>query len=167
MASAWSGSCRGHAVLAKSGSKTACASSSGLSRILNSRPGRALNTIRHGAEVPSTGPCCTARTSPWIAARGRNRAETSNTGIGRACSELAVVRVRSLLTLPDSGRPEDQCVTHQTPMFGAETHGSASGSASPFCSSSIEMLSGVRMKAMRPSRGGRLIVTPAFCSLAQ
>jgi hypothetical protein len=38
--------------------------------------------------------------------------------------------------------------------------GSAAGSAPPACSSSMEMPSGVRMKAMRPSRGGRLIVTP-------
>ena len=32
---------------------------------------------------------------------------------------------------------------------------------------SIEMASGVRMKAMRPSRGGRLIVTPLSISRAQ
>jgi hypothetical protein len=38
--------------------------------------------------------------------------------------------------------------------------GSAGGSASSACSSSMEMPSGVRTKAMRPSRGGRLIVTP-------
>ena len=36
-------------------------------------------------------------------------------------------------------------------------------SAPPFCSNSIEMLSGERTNAMRPSRGGRLIVTP--CSI--
>ncbi len=40
-------------------------------------------------------------------------------------------------------------------------------SASPFCSNSIEIASGVRMNAMRPSRGGRLMTTPAFCSLSQ
>ena len=49
---------------------------------------------------------------------------------------------------------------HQTPVLGIEVHGSAGGSAAPFCNSSIEMLSGVRMNAMRPSRGGRLIVDP-------
>ena len=38
--------------------------------------------------------------------------------------------------------------------------GSAGGNASPACSSSMEMPSGVRMKAIRPSRGGRLIVMP-------
>jgi hypothetical protein len=49
---------------------------------------------------------------------------------------------------------------HQTPVFGIDAQGSIGGSASPSCSSSIEILSGERMKAMRPSRGGRLIVTP-------
>jgi hypothetical protein len=31
----------------------------------------------------------------------------------------------------------------------------------------MEMLSGDRMKAMLPSRGGRLMVTPPSCSLLQ
>jgi len=48
--------------------------------------------------------------------------------------------------------------------FGIDAQGSAGSSASPFWSSSIEMLSGVRTKAMRPSRGGRLIVTPPSIS---
>lgn len=56
---------------------------------------------------------------------------------------------------------------HQVPVFCIEIQGSAAGRASPFWRISIEMPSGVRMKAMRPSRGGRLITTPAFCSLAQ
>ena len=41
-----------------------------------------------------------------------------------------------------------------------EAQGSAFGFASPFCSSSIEMPSGLFTKAMKPSRGGRLMVTP-------
>ena len=45
-----------------------------------------------------------------------------------------------------------------------DTHGSAGSSEPSFCSSSIEMLSGVRTNAMWPSRGGRLIGTPAFIS---
>ena len=45
-------------------------------------------------------------------------------------------------------------------MFAADAHGSAGAFGSPFWMSSIEMASGVRMKAMWPSRGGRLIVTP-------
>ena len=43
---------------------------------------------------------------------------------------------------------------YQGPMLGMLVQGSAAGSALPACSSSIEMPSGVRMKAMRPSRGG-------------
>ena len=50
---------------------------------------------------------------------------------------------------------------HQAPVLGIEAHGSAGGSDGPRCSSSIEMRSGERTKAMWPSRGGRLIVTPA------
>src|SRR5205085_11815935 len=49
---------------------------------------------------------------------------------------------------------------YQEPVLGMLVQGSAGGSASPACSSSMEMPSGVRIKAMRPSRGGRLIVTP-------
>jgi diguanylate cyclase (GGDEF)-like protein len=55
----------------------------------------------------------------------------------------------------------DLAYRHQVPVFGIEAHGSAFGNAEPFCSSSIEMLSGERMNAILPSRGGRLIVTPA------
>src|SRR5712671_7474453 len=56
---------------------------------------------------------------------------------------------------------------HQWPVFGIEDHGSAGGFGSPFCNSSIECRSGERMKAILPSRGGRLIVTPIFISLSQ
>ena len=51
-------------------------------------------------------------------------------------------------------------VRYQEPVFGMDFHGSAGASALPFCSSSMEMLSGERTKAMRPSRGGRRMVTP-------
>ena len=49
---------------------------------------------------------------------------------------------------------------YQLPVLGMDFHGSAAGSAVPFCSSSIEMSSGERTKAMCPSRGGRRMVTP-------
>ena len=52
-------------------------------------------------------------------------------------------------------------------VLGIDAHGSAGPSASPFCSSSMECLSGERTKAMTPSRGGRLMVTPAFISRSQ
>ena len=50
---------------------------------------------------------------------------------------------------------------YQAPVFGIEAQGSCGGSGSPSCRISIEMLSGERTKAMWPSRGGRLMVTPA------
>jgi hypothetical protein len=50
---------------------------------------------------------------------------------------------------------------HHVPVLAIEDHGSRCGSAAPFCRISIEMLSGELTKAMRPSRGGRLIVRPA------
>lgn len=56
---------------------------------------------------------------------------------------------------------------YQWPVFGIETHGSAGAFGSPFWSSSIECRSGERTKAMLPSRGGRLMVTPAFISFSQ
>jgi len=52
-------------------------------------------------------------------------------------------------------------------VFGIDAHGSADAFPAPFCRSSMEMLSGVRMNAIRPSRGGRLIVTPASRNFAQ
>ena len=53
---------------------------------------------------------------------------------------------------------------YQAPVFGMLTQGSAAACAAPFCSNSIEIMSGDRTNAMRPSRGGRLIVTPCSCS---
>ena len=49
---------------------------------------------------------------------------------------------------------------YHEPVLGMLVQGSEGGSAPPACSSSMEMPSGVRTKAIRPSRGGRLIVTP-------
>src|SRR5262245_53596129 len=56
---------------------------------------------------------------------------------------------------------------YQWPVFGIELHGSAGGLGSPFCKSSIEWRSGERTKAMLPSRGGRLMVMPAFINRSQ
>ena len=53
---------------------------------------------------------------------------------------------------------------HQDPVFSIEAQGSAGGRLSPICSSSIEIPSGETTNAMRPSRGGRLMVTPASIS---
>ncbi len=49
---------------------------------------------------------------------------------------------------------------YHRPTFCMAVQGAAGASAGPFCSNSIDTLSGERTKAMRPSRGGRLIVTP-------
>jgi len=53
-------------------------------------------------------------------------------------------------------------VRYHFPVLGIEDQGSAAGRASPFWSSSTDCRSGERTNAMRPSRGGRLMVTPAF-----
>ena len=45
--------------------------------------------------------------------------------------------------------------------------GSRAGSGSPFCSNSIECLSGERTKTICPSRGGRLMVMPACIRRSQ
>ena len=65
----------------------------------------------------------------------------------------------AILTLPSAAvhlagtaRP-----AYQAPVFGMLAQGSCGGSDPPFCRSSIEMPSGERMKAMWPSRGGRLM----------
>ena len=58
------------------------------------------------------------------------------------------------------GRSPGPRRSHHTPVFGMAVHGSAGCSAPPCCSSSIDMLSGERTNAIRPSRGGRLMVTP-------
>src|SRR4051794_23757672 len=68
------------------------------------------------------------------------------------------------------GRPAPVWVRHrgyQLPVLGIEVQGSAGALASPFCRISIEILSGDFTKAMRPSRGGRLMVTPCSISLRQ
>src|SRR5258707_15099511 len=53
---------------------------------------------------------------------------------------------------------------HQCPVLGMDVHGSCGGSASPFCSSSMECRSGERTNAIWPSRGGRLMAMPSFLS---
>ena len=49
---------------------------------------------------------------------------------------------------------------HHAPTFRIDIHGRAGASARPACSNSIEMPSGERTNAMRPSRRGRLMVPP-------
>jgi len=56
---------------------------------------------------------------------------------------------------------------YHLPVFGIDFHGSAGDRAAPFCNSSMDCLSGERTNAMTPSRGGRLMVTPAFIRRSQ
>src|SRR5271169_704865 len=71
-------------------------------------------------------------------------------------------------------RPVSRCAprgwekaSYQLPVFGMLAQGSLAGSGVPFCNSSMEIPSGERTKAMLPSRGGRLIVTPLSMRLLQ
>ena len=73
----------------------------------------------------------------------------------------------SLSVVPGADVHEAVVQAYQCPVFGIEVHGSAGGFGSPFCNSSIECRSGERTKAILPSRGGRLMVMPAFIRRSQ
>jgi hypothetical protein len=114
----------------------------------------------------------------WTAQWPKNSQSRMITGIGTpsnhsriprpiisSCSCVAgTMREDTDWFLTDFGIPDS---VYQWPVFGIEDHGSAGGFGSPFCSNSIECRSGERTKAMLPSRGGRLMVTPIFISLSQ
>jgi hypothetical protein len=99
------------------------------------------------------------------------------TGIGTPNSQSSIpLPIVSSSNLPKRKRDSARYVpkaelslrlAYQWPVFGIEIHGSAGGLGSPFCSNSIECKSGERMKAMLPSRGGRLMVMPSFISRSQ
>jgi len=61
------------------------------------------------------------------------------------------------------GRQNDADAHHQLPTLGIESQGARGGREGPRCRISIEIWSGERTKAMCPSRGGRLMVTPWSC----
>ena len=86
------------------------------------------------------------------------------------CSTTTIPwRVQAWSARPSGTRCDEALLTggHHSPVFCMLFHGSAGSSGSPFCSSSMEIPSGERMKAMLPSRGGRLIVTPLSRNPAQ
>src|SRR5215475_10330126 len=88
------------------------------------------------------------------------------------CGSNAEVRAQFLARAPFLARDpvgisEKFVQGYQWPVFGIEVQGSAGGLGSPFCNSSIECRSGERTKAMLPSRGGRLMVTPIFMRRSQ
>jgi hypothetical protein len=68
---------------------------------------------------------------------------------------------------PASATRGNSAESYQLPVFGMDSQGSCGGNEPSFCSSSMEILSGETTKAMRPSRGGRLMVTPLFISRSQ
>ncbi len=86
-------------------------------------------------------------------------------GDGATPGQFALAPLQEAARMDTRGHRVRHCSAYQAPTFGMLCHGSCGGSAAPFCSSSTEMLSGERTNAMRPSRGGRLIVTP--CSISR
>src|SRR5690554_5110436 len=85
----------------------------------------------------------------WVASRNRTNAHRRN-----ATPDLLQVGFAGQGSRPLPRR------YYQLPVFSMEAQGSALGLAGPFWSNSMEMPSGDLTKAMLPSRGGRLIVTP-------
>lgn len=79
---------------------------------------------------------------------------------GLTCFDTAKAYGMSFSEAAPRSNPRRGVTLYHEPVLAMLVQGSAGGSASPACSSSMEMPSGVRIKAMRPSRGGRLIVTP-------
>jgi hypothetical protein len=67
----------------------------------------------------------------------------------------------------DTADVEPECTPYHAPILGMEAHGSCLGLGAPFCTSSIEILSGERTNASLPSRGGRLMGTPDVISVSQ
>lgn len=105
------------------------------------RPKNSHNRMITGIGTPSN-----HSNSPLAIASSSNRITGGKTSVASACS----------------------CAqTYQWPMLGIDAQGSCGAFGSPFCKSSIECRSGERTNAMLPSRGGRLMVTPAFCSFSQ
>jgi hypothetical protein len=93
----------------------------------------------------------------------RLSARTSTRQGSRPCEEQPEVErmagwILRFLKAPELARK--LTASYQLPVLGMEAQGSCGARASPACSSSMEMPSGERTKAMCPSRGGRLMVTP-------
>ena len=109
------------------------------------------------ASIAAAAACGTAPTSPDASARARSKRT-----IWRKWLASPVASIMAGVEKKRSAKLMD----YQTPVFGIDAQGSAGALASPFCSSSIEMFSGDRTNAIVPSRGGRLMVTPAFISFS-
>jgi hypothetical protein len=88
--------------------------------------------------------------------------EWAKTATGKQPCAIALAD-RGLMALAGAAprsNPRRGVMLYHEPVLAMLVQGSVGASASPACSSSMEMPSRVRIKAMRQSRGGRLIVTP-------
>lgn len=124
------------------------------------RPGRGVRSGPTGGRpLPALAPCgsmtvqrpahgsaCSIVARAWSRRVGRQ--QRSNAALWSPVAPQGL-RYRARLRQP-----------YQLPMLGIVVQGSAGASAGPAWSSSMLMPSGERTKAMRPSRGGRLMVTP-------
>src|SRR5437763_6598469 len=98
-----------------------------------------------------------ARQRSQRAALDRRNAEVDSAGPGHR-------RLDDWELGPDQVKEPTVGPAYHVPAFGIDAQGSAVGNAAPFWSSSIEIASGARTNALRPSRGGRMIVTPLSIS---
>jgi hypothetical protein len=124
---------------------------------------QASDTRRSGNAEP--------RPPPRHGLTGRCRADESRVkpswALGRSAASATLppagARMRCASASRPSGVPNAVRLrpAYHFPVFGIDFHGSRGGSGSPFCNSSTDCLSGERTNAIMPSRGGRLMVTPA------
>ena len=119
--------------------------------------------ILRGAEQPAIAPGAPYGNRTRVSAvKGRRPRPLDEGRFRGAATYRGVCRVRQ----GSADCDKSGVSPHHFPVFGIEAHGSFGGSGAPFCSSSIECLSGERTNAITPSRGGRLMVTPAFISFS-
>ena len=123
------------------------------------RDGDAAVSAQHALVLVNLG----RATGPQLLALARRVATSVLDKFGVALEPEPRIVGATFQACPAGQLPQACRVTRR--RCSACSQGSAGASAAPFCSSSIEMLSGERTKAMRPSRGGRLIVTP--CSMSR
>ncbi len=138
------------------------------------RPIRVTITPGHWADSPQAKlrqaaflrlrPRCLSARSGLAGRKTATREIASSPGPEGLHAAHRIALQRHRLKGPDAPRPPRAAPPYQWPILPMLAQGSCGASDSPSCSNSIEMLSGLRTKAMWPSRGGRLMVTPASIS---
>lgn len=110
-----------------------------------------------GDNVPASVTLC----APFIPLTFRSNI-SERTAICKPALTQAIRAAQQPSVLESSGRyrPVALCGAYQAPVLPIEAQGSCDARLSPFCRISMEMPSGERTKAMWPSRGGRLMMTP-------